>query len=78
MPALPLEPLNEETQVFRLICCGVALLGVISAEGTAASAGGRIEQVKRGFAQGLAIFESARSQGIWPIIKDEPEPPPEP
>jgi hypothetical protein len=64
--------LTEEDQVFRLICCGVALLGVISAEGTANSGGGRIEQVKRGFAQGIAIFDQAKAQGFWPIVKDVP------
>jgi len=63
--------MNEEDQVFRLICCGVALLGVISAEGTANSPGGRIEQVKRGYAQGVAIFEQAKVQGFWPLVKDE-------
>jgi hypothetical protein len=70
MPA-PQPPSSfEEDQVFRLICCGVALLGVISAEGTANSTGGRSDQVKRGFAQGSEIFEQAKSLGYWPIVKE--------
>ena len=63
----------EEDQMLRLNATGVAFFGLL-AQGAPSTPGGQQKLCDKAVTMGQMMFDTVKSQGIWPIVKETNEP----
>ena len=69
------EPLSNDDQVFRLICCGVSYLGLVMRNGVV-NVAGRVDfaLMRQSLVMGVALYNEAKTAGVWPIVQPPENP----